>query len=223
MKKIKGFLAGHPIILNVFSLIYGFVLRNRRKIKGYGNSVTCIGAFLKRSKIEIDGDNNKVFIEPMVKFNGLHIMIKGDHNIVRISRECVGNDVEIWIEDNCNAVEIGANTWFTRKIHMAVTEGTELRIGERCLFAEDVIIRTGDSHSIFCENGKRINHARNISIGNHVWIGNRTFLLKGTEVGDDSVVGTGAIVTKSFKKEVILAGVPAQIVKENVNWDSERV
>lgn len=132
------------------------------------------------------------------------------------------NHLDIWVEDDGNSVEIGANTWVTGETHIAVTEGMAVKIGERCLFSEEIVIRTGDSHSILNEAGQRINKAKDVAIGNHVWVGNRAMLLKGTKLGDDSVVGAGAIVTGEFEGGVILVGVPAKVVKEKINWDSER-
>ena len=44
-------------------------------------------------------------------------------------------------------------------------------------------------------------------------------IFKGVELLDDSVVASHAIVTKSFhKKNVLIGGFPASIIKENINW-----
>ena len=73
-------------------------------------------------------------------------------------------------------------------------------------------------------SGFRINRAADVEIGNHVWIGYRVLINKGSVIPDDTVVGTGAIVTKSFDEpNTVLAGVPAKVVKRNVNWCKERL
>lgn len=48
-----------------------------------------------------------------------------------------------------------------------------------------------------------------IRIGNHTWIGSRTTILQGVTIGDQVVVGSGAVVTKSIASGAVAYGVPA--------------
>ena len=90
--------------------------------------------------------------------------------------------------------------------------------------SSEIVIRTGDSHSVLNESGERINPAKDVVIGNHVWIGHRVLITKGVSIPENSIVGTGAILTKAIDKcGVVIAGVPAKIVKENINWNSKRL
>ncbi|MCI9680104.1 MAG: acyltransferase [Lachnospiraceae bacterium] len=222
MQSLKKFFKSHPVILNLLSLFYRIILINRKK-GGKQNHIVCRGTFLKGCKIEIYGKHNEIIISPLAKLNHCHIFINGNYNHITIGTECIINKLEIWIEDTENRVEIGDNCWITGKTHLAVTEGTQLQIGSKCLLSEDIVMRTGDSHSIFNSEGKRINPAKSIIIASHVWIGNKTILLKGSCVGDNSIIGTGSIVTKAFGQGVLLAGVPAKPIKEKVYWSSERI
>ena len=52
-----------------------------------------------------------------------------------------------------------------------------------------------------------------IKLGNHVWIGAHAVILPGVELGEYVVVAAGAVVNKSFPPRVVVAGVPAKIVK----------
>lgn len=107
---------------------------------------------------------------------------------------------------------------------MACTEGSKVIIGDDCLFSSEIVFRTGDSHSILDQNGKRINSAKDITIGNHVWLGHRVLINKGVYIGDNSIVGTGSVVTKAFNEgNIVLAGVPAEIKKKDVNWCDKRI
>jgi acetyltransferase-like isoleucine patch superfamily enzyme len=54
---------------------------------------------------------------------------------------------------------------------------------------------------------------RPIKIGRNCWIGMNAVILPGVELGDNVVVGAGAIVTKSFPSNVIIAGNPAKIIR----------
>ena len=109
--------------------------------------------------------------------------------------------------------------------HIAAIEGTQISFGDDCLFSTNVIFRTGDSHSIIStETKKRINPSISIIVGNRVWFGNNTTILKGVQLFDDTIIGTGSIVVKSPGiSNVIIAGTPAKVVKRNVRWITERI
>ena len=52
-----------------------------------------------------------------------------------------------------------------------------------------------------------------------MWIGAEVTLLKGTFISKNSIVGYGSLVTRRYDKEnVVIAGKPARIIKENVYW-----
>lgn len=52
-----------------------------------------------------------------------------------------------------------------------------------------------------------------VVIGNNVWIGTRVIIMPGVEIGSNSIIGSGAVVTKSFPENSIIAGVPAKFIK----------
>lgn len=86
------------------------------------------------------------------------------------------------------------------------------------------MFRTGDSHSIVNLLGDRINASKDIVISNHVWIGHKVHINKGVKIKEDSIVATGAIVTSPIEEaNVIIGGVPAKIIKRNINWDKNRI
>jgi acetyltransferase-like isoleucine patch superfamily enzyme len=53
-------------------------------------------------------------------------------------------------------------------------------------------------------------------IGNHCFIGARSIILPGLEIGDESIVAAGSVVTKDVPPRSIVAGTPAQIIRRNV-------
>ena len=52
-----------------------------------------------------------------------------------------------------------------------------------------------------------------VTIGDSVWIGGSAILLPGVKIGDKSVVGAGAVVTKDVPANVVVAGNPAKIIR----------
>lgn len=85
-------------------------------------------------------------------------------------------------------------------------------------------VRVGDSHSIMDLDGKRINPSEDVVIGDRVWVGNQTTILKGARIPADTVVATGAVVTKKFEEPgTILGGLPAKVIRKDIRWDRARL
>ena len=60
-----------------------------------------------------------------------------------------------------------------------------------------------------------------VSIGNHVWIGAGSVVNKGAIIGNESVIGMCSLVTKRIPDNCVAAGVPAKVIKTNINWSRE--
>lgn len=92
------------------------------------------------------------------------------------------------------------------------------------MFSNNIFITTSDFHAIFdISNFKRINNNKSVRICSNVWIASSCTILKGVTIGDFSVIGTGAIVTKNIPKNCIAAGIPARVVKSNIIWDRRNI
>ena len=215
---IKRYVRDHEGLMKVLALIYRIVGFN--SIKGKSDmKILWGGAFVRRTHIKNNGKNNCLILEEGCRIYDSQIQFFGENNTVKIEHDCVMKNVDIWISDG-GIIEVGHNTHFSGKTHMACIEGKKVYIGERCLFSDTITFRTGDSHSILDSDGKRINKAKDITIGDHVWIGQQVIVLKGSTVGADSIVGTGSLLTgKTYDSNSIIAGIPAKTVKQHVSWD----
>lgn len=89
------------------------------------------------------------------------------------------------------------------------------------MLSRDIVIRSGDSHSIIdLGTKKRVNNPESVHIGSHVWMGYGVNVGKGAVVQKNTVVGMNSYVNKKFDiGNVVLAGTPARVVKSNVIWD----
>lgn len=194
----------------------------RKRTRGGDVYTPC--ALLKKVDFRISGKNNRVIIEDFCQLKNCAIIISGNNNTVRIGKWSTLINAELYIEDDNNTIDLGEHTRILGKTHLAAIEGTKIQIGRDCMFSSDVHFRTGDSHSVLNMEGRRINPSQDIVIGDHVWIGTKVTCLKGAQVPDHSIVGACALVTGKFHQpNCALAGVPAKVVKEGVDWSITRV
>jgi acetyltransferase-like isoleucine patch superfamily enzyme len=198
-----------------------------KKINGKGNRISISKkSMLFNVSIRIIGDNNSVSIDDDCVLERVSVFIKGNNNKIEISRKVLAHHyASWWIEDNNNTIYVGEHSGIG-DAHLAVTEDNQvIHIGSNCIFAKGIEVRTGDSHSILdAISGKRINYAQNVTIGNNVWLGSQVSVLKGAIISDNSIVATRSVVTKPFlQKGILLAGIPAKVIKENIRWDKERI
>jgi acetyltransferase-like isoleucine patch superfamily enzyme len=210
-------------ILSLLSKIY-FIIYNKKKVKGTQNRILFPGAFIKKSIVTIKGNNNLIQIGSGSIFDSVNINIKGNDHRLTFNKHCRIRNLEFWFEDNNCKISVGKNSAFYGG-HIAVTEpNSEIEIGENCLFSSEIDIRNGDSHSIIDLNtNKRINYAKNIIIGNKVWIGKYCQILKGAIIEDNCIVGIRSLVNTRIPKNTLAVGTPAKVIKSNVTWEIERI
>lgn len=96
----------------------------------------------------------------------------------------------------------------------------QISFGNDCLLSWDILIMDTDEHPIINQDGIRTNPDKPIIVGNHVWIGCKCTLLKGTEIPNNTVVAAGTLLTSAFSGEnQVIGGNPPTILKNNVRWE----
>jgi len=196
----------------------------KRIIRGKDNKLNYKLVLFKNSKIKINGNNNEVYIGKGVKLHNVNIIIKGNNHCLFIGDNCIIKNTEFWFEDSDCKIQIGDGTTIEGANIASAETGSVVSIGEDCMFSQGIQISTTDSHSIIDANtNKRLNKAENISIGNHVWIGAFAKIMKGVNIGNNSIIGMGSIVTKAVSDNSIASGTPAKTVKTEVNWLRQRI
>jgi len=89
-------------------------------------------------------------------------------------------------------------------------------VGKHVMMGEDVIIIT-QNHKYLCPEGYDGNVVGDVNIGDYVWIGSRTVILQGVEIGNHAIIGAGSVVTKNIPPYAVAAGNPAHIIKSRKN------
>jgi acetyltransferase-like isoleucine patch superfamily enzyme len=97
-----------------------------------------------------------------------------------------------------------------------ICAASSIEIGQGCLMGADVMIVDTDFHPLAPE-GRRYAQVgaatAPVRIGNNVFLGARTVVLKGVTIGDNTVVGAGSVVTKDLPENVLAGGNPAHIIR----------
>lgn len=222
---------------------------NRIVFKTKENKYLENSTYYENLPIEINGADNYVElyvdneqdINRWIDNKGFHISICGDRNKVILGDIMIGYNPALgitgfnliigggpdpWIDpdmprncDDCK-VTIGDHTLINGVVMYLQDDQSAIKVGNDCMFSWGIDVWCTDVHTITDLKGQPVNFGREIEIGNHVWIGKDVKIGKNTKICDDSIVGWNSLVTKKFDEtNVVIAGVPAKIVKHDVNWD----
>lgn len=96
--------------------------------------------------------------------------------------------------------------------------GKQISIGDDCAISHNVTILDSDFHVLIRDGQEHPRHGTGIEIGNHVWIGTGVTILKDVHIGDGAVIAAGSMVTRDIPAHALVAGSPAAVVEENVEW-----
>ena len=171
------------------------------------------------------GNGNSIILGDGIKLKDVTISIFGNQNQLIIHSNNNISKVRFVMEDDGNKIEIGKHNFIGSDSLLAALEGTTISIGSNCMIASPCEIRTSDSHSLLDSDGRRINYAKDIVLGGHVWIGMGCLILKGAYIPENCVVAAKSVVCsmKNVNKGSLLGGTPARILKENINWNHKRI
>jgi acetyltransferase-like isoleucine patch superfamily enzyme len=88
----------------------------------------------------------------------------------------------------------------------SITIGANTLIGAECMIVDS------DFHGYPLDENKPAKTAP-VEIGDHVFIGARTIILKGVKIGNRSVIGAGSVVTSDIPENSLAAGNPARVIR----------
>ena len=110
-------------------------------------------------------------------------------------------------------VEIGPKTVFGQEC--TISAYRHVRIGEQCVIADRAMFIDFDHGVVEVERPIRLQgiYKRDVVVGSNVWIGYGACVLRGVSVGDNSIIGTNAVVTRDVPANAVVAGIPARVIR----------
>ena len=195
--------------------------RNLRpfKISGKSNAIK-IGKPRHKHNffINIKGNNNRVIIGERCRLDNLTITLNGDNNHIVFDENVKFRGPCTIIAEGNSKLNIGSETG-VRGVTFILKDAS-ISIGKRCMFSYNILLRNHDSHKVInTVTGNVTNLAKDIILHDHIWLAQNCTILKGVEIGKNSIVAFGAIVTKNCPPNSVIAGCPAKVVANNITWD----
>lgn len=200
-----------------------FAYKNRFKIKSGNRLELPVSAQrqMKKITVKLGGRNNRLIVGEGVQLTHCEIRLDGQDNLIEIGPRVRFSSGKIYLRNTSGQhIRIGEDTT-VEGAYLLVDEASSIDIGRDCMLSTDILIRTGDKHSILdAQTGQRLNPSRDVRIGDRVWIGRDVQVLKGTVLHPESVVGACSVVSRAFDEgNCVVAGVPARVVKQGIRWD----
>lgn len=129
----------------------------------------------------------------------------------------VGDGCEVHAQFKCDyGYNIYVGDDFFANYDCVMLDVSPIRIGKHCLLGPRVQLYTVN-HPLdpkLRRNGA-YGQSRDITIGDDAWIGGGAIICPGVTLGNNVIVGAGSVVTKSFGDNVVIAGNPARVIKQN--------
>lgn len=150
-------------------------------------------------------------------FRGNTIFIKTPQSFISIGEGCSFNSDShfnprginhpcILQTSNTGRIIIGKSCGFSG---VSIVSSAEVFIGDDVLCGTNVMIGDRNDHEKRYPEWQPVP----VRIGNNVWIGMNSIVMRGVCIGDNTIIGAGSVVTKNIPANVIAAGNPCRVIK----------
>ena len=187
--------------------------------------------FIKKLYVELERLYSQYFVAPQLASLGTNSKMMKPWNIdIHGAQIRIGNNVHIvtardrrvaistWqFEEYEGHIDIGDNCLLCPGVRL--DSGSNITIGNNCMLAAGSYITDADWHDLY-DRTKSVGQTRPVLLADNVWVGDGATICKGVSIGQNSIIGAGAIVTSDVPANSIAAGNPAKIVK---TLDPDRV
>ncbi len=178
------------------------VVHNRTFIKGLRNIVINGRLIIGMNEIGFLNKHDYTYLNIRGK-----LIINGEVNIEKGCRLDIGENALCTL-NNCN---INGNT--------SLIVAHEIEIGDKSIISWGCELIDEDFHRLFINGGERKMIDKKIKIGHHVWVGSHSKIYKGVKIGDNSVIAANSMVVSSISSNIMVGGIPAKKILNNVSWE----
>jgi acetyltransferase-like isoleucine patch superfamily enzyme len=193
-----------PLRGNLLTFL-GFAARNRMFSAGY------LVLFVRWAWLKLRWGDRLVtdgmcFVCPRVK-----LQLGRDARLILGRWSWIGHGSKIRVHEG--EVSIGAKSVLGQECTISAYQ--HVSIGRECIIADRVMMIDFDHGMVEVERPIRTQgiYKRDVDVGHNVWIGYGACLLRGVSVGDNSVIGTSAVVTCDVPDNAVVAGIPARVIR----------
>ena len=93
-----------------------------------------------------------------------------------------------------------------------ILAASEITIGKNCMIASGAYITDSDWHGIY-DRSLPVGITKPVILEENVWVGDGAIICKGVRIGQNSIIGAGAVVASDIPKNAIAVGNPARVIK----------
>jgi len=213
IRKIRKIYASTIHLLKYDNLLVNIKTKGVRKqmsrIILFGN---CDYSIDKSARINLNNGHlaiNRYITKKDPFIGNIEMYAKSEINVENTFFIHSGCDVMVFKNAKLNLGSGYINRYAKIRCYSAITIGHDVAI------SENVSIWDSDAHAL---KGKEHLMTQPIIIGSHVWIGTNVTILKGVTIGDGAIIAAGSVVINHVPPNCLAAGVPAKVIKENVEW-----
>lgn len=124
----------------------------------------------------------------------------------------------------------GKPKYIDRNAKLDIFGGAKIYIGEGSVITVDTTILTHD-YSIDCglvavgkqNNEREAVFEKDVHIGKNTFIGQKSIILPGVTIGDNCIIGAGAVVSKDIPDNSIVVGCPCKIIADTKEWANKKI
>lgn len=168
--------------------------------------------------------DNNVLVVGSTKAMNMTVTFGGPGNLVVFSGGINHVGTSLTMRGSRAAVFWGRNTSSNHTNILAHGPARSVQIGDEGMFAEDITVRTADSHGMIdlARPDAITNPPASCVIEPYVWLQSRCVVMKGMRVGRGAIVGASALVTHDVPPRTLVVGVPARVLRDGVTWTREQ-
>jgi len=163
------------------------------------------------------------FLVPQFDMVGAGLIVFGPRHVeVNGPRVCLGRDIHMMATRDKpirftvyaqpgGRIELGDYTIVLPGAR--ISSASSIRVGRNCMFATNSYVTDADWHDVYDRTAAPGNTAE-VVLEDNVWVGDSAIVCKGVTVGENSVIGAGAVVASDVPKNCVVAGNPARVIKQ---------